>query len=542
MKKIVVILSMILVLASCNVDNKKVEKTIDDRNFDVDYNFSEYLISPDYSYEKEVDGYVSETFAIDNVTTKEFVKDSIKIFYEDSKYIAFLELENYINILSKMYYEDTKFFTDRENKAWQIRCNYSEEEDEYDSLTLDFNNNIVKLSSIQIIDSCFTTDESGEKIMEAYDNLYYYDGYEMLEESKEVVIDLQKYNLEMVESNGSYIMPMQILTFLFSSYENKLMYDGEKVTYGNIWYMDDYPVAANADDVEYTQDLVDYSTDIMKLIFENYYGLKDLRGNYMNDIESLRDRKNHVYNFKNYFVGLDDSHTSILEFMYGYDTDGYTEKELENYYEASDGYQRVGCGSGSETLRNYNLNDNTTVIEINSFMDDDFADRYLTMIDSVRNYENIVLDIKCNLGGYAHNALIFMYPFLDDQLLTYSGDITGAVEVEVHKKQEELVIEPIQDKNIYLVTSEVTFSAGNYAAILFSNNNVGKIIGENSGGGSAAVSTFTIPNGSINLMSSGDMLLLDSDHNLVENGANVDLEFVVNADTFESDVLSAIQK
>lgn len=537
---------ILLTLSSCNNVEEKEKETY--KKFDGEYEFVEYEFNDDYDYDKSVDSYKHIEVPIINNSTKEFSKEELDLYYVDNKYIVYLEFENYINLMKDMFEEDVKVYVDEKNSAWKMEyVDFGLEEDEEEStvknesIIFNFGDDTVTFSDINLFDSFFTSDEEAQKIIETFDRLYVDQDSKIISETKEIVFSLRDYDLEMINEDDAYIMPLHLLSFFLSSYDNKLLYNGETVTYDNVMIADKYPEAKDGDKVKYNKELVEFSSNVMKLIFENYYGLKDVNEDYMKNFGKTNSVKNHVDNVKDYLIALNDGHTSVITYLYGADGESYTDMEIVDFTEWYEGYQRVGCDF-SEELKSYELSENTVVVQVDSFMDENFAEEYFSVIDSVRNYENIVLDIKCNSGGYALNSKVFLYPFTDEPIASYSGDITGGETMDEYIKLEERAIETLTTNNVYLVTSEYSFSAANYAAVLFSQNNIGKIIGEKSGGGTAAISIVTLPDGGIIVMSSGSYLIYDNNSTPVEQGASVDINLEFDAMDYKKDLLDIIEQ
>ena len=117
---------------------------------------------------------------------------------------------------------------------------------------------------------------------------------------------------------------------------------------------------------------------------------------------------------------------------------------------------------------------------------------------------DIILDITFNTGGNI-GALYRVVGFITDQPFEVSridGDTDGTSTYYVDIDDN---IPSYENLNWSLLTSQATFSAANELAVLFQVNNLGNIIGLNTGGGASSITPVLLPNGSAFTMSSNNI-------------------------------------
>ncbi len=117
--------------------------------------------------------------------------------------------------------------------------------------------------------------------------------------------------------------------------------------------------------------------------------------------------------------------------------------------------------------------------------------------------QNVTLDLTYNTGGNV-GALYRIVGFVTDQPFRVSGidgDTGGA-------SSSYVVINgtpTYPNLNWSLLTSKVTFSAANSLATIFMENNLGPILGVQSGGGASSITPILLPNGTAFTMSSNNI-------------------------------------
>lgn len=107
--------------------------------------------------------------------------------------------------------------------------------------------------------------------------------------------------------------------------------------------------------------------------------------------------------------------------------------------------------------------------------------------------KNVVIDLSCNTGGAADAAVFVISAVLGDGSVSALNPMTGAMATAVYNVDLNLDHQYGQEdqglttKNVYCLTSPVSFSCGNLVPCVFKNSNQVTIIGRTSGGGSCVV-------------------------------------------------------
>jgi C-terminal processing protease CtpA/Prc len=117
--------------------------------------------------------------------------------------------------------------------------------------------------------------------------------------------------------------------------------------------------------------------------------------------------------------------------------------------------------------------------------------------------ESVTIDLTYNTGGNV-GALYRVVGFVTDQPFRVSS-----IDNDTGGASSNYVI--INGTPTYpelkwsLLTSKVTFSAANSLATIFKENNLGPVIGVQSGGGAASITPILLPNGTAFTMSSNNV-------------------------------------
>jgi C-terminal processing protease CtpA/Prc len=116
---------------------------------------------------------------------------------------------------------------------------------------------------------------------------------------------------------------------------------------------------------------------------------------------------------------------------------------------------------------------------------------------------NIILDLSWNTGGNI-GSLYRITGFITDQPFVVSGidRATGGV------SSTYVIVDGVplySNLNWALLITPVTFSAANEMVTIFKENNLGVIIGVQSGGGACSITPILLPNGTAFTMSSVNM-------------------------------------
>lgn len=533
MKKLFKLLLVISLVTGCSDANDQPNPMNDGLENE------QYQTVKKYEYVDNVEGFNSRKVDINNRSEFKFDQKYTYVFFENDEQIFYQELTNYLNLFQNMLDPNVKIFHFQAKDQWKVEIT---DEDGITSYVLfDFKQNTVTLSSFEALDAMFKTVTATEQIEEIEKQLYVSDNnVQTIEKSKPIVLDLSEYQIELKKVGDDYLVPSYLLQFVLSSYEDKLYYNGTSFDYFNLM-MSNKSIKTN-NKISYTPELIDYATRFNMMIFDNFYGLKDYKPDYRQQLQATNDIDEYANDFSNFVLGLDDKHTMVIDYGFGDYADQPTveeDKEIEKEIKYS---EKVGCTGAELAVESEPLSDDTLYVAVNSLMDHQLADEYLQTVNSetTKSYDNIVLDLRCNNGGYVFNAFVLLYPFTNEEVVANYSDLTGGqIKFSYTKKDQEA---DVVKSKLYVLTSDLTFSAANEAALLFKENEIGTIIGEQSGGGAAPVSAYNSPNGAYMLMSSGMMLSTSEEGEITENGIPVDYQIDIEYDTYKQDVLEFIEQ
>lgn len=534
MKKIFTILLVIGLATGCSAENEQ-STSVDTQQVAEE---NQYLLSKDYGYIEDVEGFNSRKVEINNRSEFKFDQNYTYVFYENNEQIFYQELTNYLNLFQNMFDEKVKVYHYPEQAQWKVEK--ISDDGEASSVIFDFKQNTVTLSSFEALETMFKADSAGEQLDTIESDLYVTENnVKIVEQSKPIVLDLSAYQIEIKKVDEAYLVPSYLLQFILSSYEDKLYYNGTSFDYFNL-IMNEKSINTDTS-IKYTPELIDYATRFNMMIFDNFYGLKEDKPDYKQKLQATNDVDDYATDFSNFILDLDDNHTTVIDYGFGDYTDEPTREEDEAIAKDIEYSEKIGCTGAEFTIEEEQLSEDTLYVAVNSLMDPKLANEYLATINSetTKDYENIVLDLRCNGGGYVFNAFVLLYPFTNEDVVATYRDLTGGEATITYAKKDKQ--QPVVQSNLYVLTSDLTFSAANEATLLFKDNELAKIIGEKSGGGAAPVSAYNSPNGAYMLMSAGTMLSVDENGELTENGIAVDHEIDIDQDTYKQDVLEYVE-
>ncbi|QVK18296.1 hypothetical protein KHQ81_00850 [Mycoplasmatota bacterium] len=352
--------------------------------------------------------------------------------------------------------------------------------------------------------------------------------------SLEKTMDLKPYGINIVEKDNKYYIPLYLANLLLTG-DSAHIYD---VNY-TLYLFDNFSDAMFTEDlttyqkVKATNKLFSNSKNFLALLFDYYYGLKDYKqvDSYIkefNDYE-LEEQDNFLdyYNeLTEFLVDNDDLHTWLISTGYNLDMESYTpdlsnlKKSSNIYRNAISSYVSHQCSLQTEEIT-YEEIDGVMYIKINAFSEQ--TDELLKPVMEIASqYDDIVFDVKCNGGGMVSGVIHLLSYMTDEPIDIHYRD-------EVLDINNNLIFETTEsnymDKNYYVVTSPVTFSAANLFVSIVKENELGVVIGEPSLGGACAIKMVVLPDGSI-IQMSGPIGFTNSDYETIENGVTVDFELI----------------
>ena len=452
--------------------------------------------------------------------------------------LPYIEANDWLTLLGLLYKQpgfpvDFEMSTDGELVTYS---RYSERYDDDISMIFDFDNNtisstdynlfIMKPGQSTVLDliGMNTFDEEGEPILlQKVDTGV----FERLGDKFE--INLDDYNIDLIQQDGKYLIPLQTVADLIASpaWLESIFFNGECVIVAeSATAQPDLYYAASTG--ERSKELAEFGYNELCMLLDTVYGLKD-----DHHIESF-DQFFKEVGFKDVLNGdnVTDADKAILRLITDYMDDihslwrgysyltgpieytatspsrerlGKTKKRMEEtrakyYPDGIPGYEEVG-NTAYITFDDFALTmasaeDFYKVEDPMDFPDNDTiglimkAHSQITREDSP--IENVVIDLSDNTGGVSDTAAFTMAWFLGEASIGMRDTMTGATCSSVYRcdanrdrKFDEK--DTVSDKNLYCLISPVSFSCGNLVPCMFKESGVVTLLGRPSAGGACIV-------------------------------------------------------
>jgi hypothetical protein len=358
----------------------------------------------------------------------------------------------------------------------------------------------------------------------------------------EIMIDLDDYNFDILYENDHYYLPFYLAN-LFLSGASINLYEAQDAI-----IVFDYGTETEQVSQHYTSsgitldDVQDVTTNYLALYFDYFYGLKEEKeidsfASYFSqyNVQEANNFIDYAESINAAIFDLDDLHTRIMDtgylmpdyvlddnFVIGSKVDLYSTAHIQNK-----------CGLQTESFQYTQVDEDTHLFQIIRFESDtgDLFSQYLPYLDP---NENVVIDVTCNTGG-SLQGVIELLAYLTEQNIPVSHINTKTNEI-VHEYYTS-DIDAVEDINLFVVTSQVTYSAANVFATVVRDLELGMLIGDHTLGGSSALVFTVLPNGMI-ISNSSYMTFLDENLEINEDGIEVELDYAlpINLDTLASDL------
>lgn len=527
------------------------QASIPENGTSVDLMFT--LSSDDETYEETLSVQVEQsgapfivnqrTLQFESLASEYLLDDSeIELNYSQYEGMPFVDVESFLTLLDGGESQgaiDLEYFEFQRDGAILTLELVDLEEDEEDIddgdvvmdddvdriLEIDFESNTLTVTSFDFFRafSESTQTDFGEDL-----ELYDYD----LEVGEAVTMDLNAYDLSLIYQDEGYYMPFHLANLFFSGMMYDVYYNGDMV-YGFDTYQGTASgFGSNLRSSDYydtiSDTLLEESYNYMVFTFDYFYGLKDDQGvsTYYDEFskEAFMDSNGHTDAVFETVYALDDLHTSFL--MSGmfdpyYDRDAdMSEGRTGGFYES---YQYLFdedlCRSGIRYLDD----DSIAVISIGGFESrtpQSFSNA-LDIIDNRGTVDDIVVDLSCNTGGVVGTMIQVLGYMTDEPLPFYSINPTDGARSTTWYTSE---VEARDEYEWHILSSPVSYSAANMMISIANDLDIANIIGENSAGGAASITTNILPSGTTIIMSSTSVSA-NKDYDSIEMGVEVD-EFI----------------
>ena len=337
-----------------------------------------------------------------------------------------------------------------------------------------------------------------------------------------------------------------------------------------------------------------YNAGLFLYLMDNFYGLKDYKGMksaasyYQNkgfyDGLFAEDPATRTWAYSDALAILDDNHTALISVnptwglnsykatrRYGDNCRARSVQRNELGVEREEAYTAMGHATAEQDIV-YSSDGKTALFSFDSFtfgssievFNDDGTisttakniDTYFKLINvfqTIKNkgtVENVVLDVSLNGGGTVGVMMKLLaliskdnngYLALYEDTTTQLSIATAQVDINddgVYDTQDCFG----DDFNIYIVTSDCSFSCGNAFPCIAQAKGYAKIIGQKSGGGECAVSVHYLPNSEYVYHSSNLHLGIYDEATETftgfENGATPDIEYGLGNPSYKVDNLN----
>ena len=392
----------------------------------------------------------------------------------------------------------------------------------------------------------------------------------------EVTFDLKKYDIDLFESKGIAYVPFQIYdTLIYSALDISLSFNGHDYFYVsdankflNKSYYDKY-FSGRKQSGERSKFMAEFTYNHLLFALDNFFGIKDARKiESISDLCVENDLKDDLLSTSSLkfnealadliYTYLDDGHSSFVISSNYLIYDNVADAKYSDTYK---GVRRTALSNARDNLsakRNakrglsligqglnetYNASGNTLVVTIDSFefpstdyyeiapnssnySNDSFGILYHAFNYYIPRYErtyrtkinNVVIDVTLNGGGYVDDCLGLIGFLTNEYSVLYENSAsknisktTYTVDTNLDGNFDEL--DSYEGKyNFYILTSNYSFSCSNMLASVAKEQNIAKVIGEETGGGGAIVQNLCLADStSINISGPHSLVYLEDD-------------------------------
>lgn len=400
-----------------------------------------------------------------------------------------------------------------------------------------FNSFSFELGSLDILESDGFND-NGEP--EYFDRVAYSE-----KKGESSLIDLSERGIPAALQNGKGYIALQTFSDIFlTPHEIMICYNGEAAYLLNGNLLGDLSESYYAEnDRVRSAELIDVNYRSLCLLVDFHYGLYAERGincaddyfaqiglkdelNSADTAEYFAALKTLVYKFfsdnhsgvlmhspydpsPNYSLGVGEFSVGYQEFykkyqLYSSKRQAQSEGGLQPYYEIGNTAFITFDAFSSATV-DYYENDPTD----GEFYDEIglicYAHAMINREDSP--IENVVIDLATNTGGHMDGGIFLVSWVLGEGIMHITdpirhSDATSTYRADVNLDREFDERDTISDKNVYLITSPITFSCANYVASALKESGRVTVLGSTSGGGTCCVYMASTADGAAICLSS----------------------------------------
>jgi hypothetical protein len=360
--------------------------------------------------------------------------------------------------------------------------------------------------------------------IEYYTSLYL-ENISQVNDPTSVSIELDDYGMIMMEEDGEIYMPFYLAN-LFLSGSTIEYYE----QYNQIVALDFGEEFTNFKDSVAVEGVSDLSfmgqqtEGYLRLLFDYFYGINDIEGkDYSQLIKDMNlsestSLEEHYITLNDFLFDLDDLHTGFV-YSGKYNPDfeyEYTPIEGSRLDLFTAAYEYNACETRTEEF-SVERSGSILYLTVNGFTFETVD--YINEVP-LRDGDTMIIDLSCNSGG-SLLGMIELVTLLtnNDIYIENYNPVTGVYTISQY---DTYVNRAHNDVTVYVITSPVTFSAGNLFASIVQDYDLGTVIGEDTSGGAAAIDFAVLPDGSI-IVYSSNFVLTDINNDPIEYGIEADI-------------------
>lgn len=511
----------------------------------------------------------------DKDNKREKIKDVTLKFVPEKELIPYVTLADYASMFD--YNGGYNYQTAHSVFSGDIWVVYNEANNQsVFALQLDYNNKTVSIAGN--LSNALNTGVAEELNNSTITDNLYIETEIIKGDSALNTYSFDNFNIDIYRNGSVYYLPISFLDLNVGNQSDTYFFFNNKDLYryydyyslSNINYQLDnksYTVVSEYQESlsseEMPQYLIDYNKECFMYVMENMYGLKDTRKlssmkdyyvqEELYDDLSSSDSNKRGLAYCNAINKLEDDHSGLLasdlSSVYGETLSrergttsiqrSNTRKELmqarkavylEKELDVSNGIIYSNDGKTASFVFDSFIYDSKENVKNGIYQNDSFA-YFIHQFELLKenNVENVVIDMSTNGGG----ALYVMFKLLalisKDNLFNCNIknpnaniDILyyGGVDINNDNIYNHLDCYG-DDFNIYLLTSECSFSCGNAFPIIAKKMNNVKLIGKRTGGGECAVEKHILPN--LQYIQNSSNLHLGYENYVFEEGIEPDI-------------------
>ena len=491
----------------------------------------------------------SRTLSFTSLADEYIVEDgNIETHYIREDGMPFVDVETFAALIDgAIVYEDLEFVYDEDVLEILYHAEYEDElyDDVTFEFTLDFAENTATVNRFGFFSSIAeaTQTDFGEGLETIDYEVTIYD---------DVTMDLGAYRFDLVRENDKYLMPLNLANLFFTGSMYDIYYNGDDL-YGFDTYqlmdgeIDDILNDSSKNSENMPDEIKRMTYNHLAFTFDHFYGLKEDYGidSFYSEFYSrysrlMDDDETHYETIHNLAFGMDDPHTShVLHGYYEDDLDitltwDHLGPRTTNFQEK---LQEYGSRCGQQPGLTFMDDDTIAIIHLDGFDENtpDLVGDYLDEIDEKGTVEDVILDLSCNTGGIVGTAWQVLAYMTDEDIVYYNKN-AGDLSTTKYVMQSET---EAADYEWHILSSDITYSAGNMLVSMAKDMGAANIIGINSQGGAASITTNITPSGSVLFMSSTS-LITNENFESVEMGVSVEYELAFDKFDDEDAIREAI--